>query len=86
MNNADKPLKPILVRLDLPDSSGPGCCIRNPLQSAVASNTPADVTRAQEGFFHATNAAAVEGVVEAIESQVELLLPEGISKSARNRP
>ena len=43
------------------------------------------VTPAQEQFFHAANAAAVEGVVEAIESQVERLLPEGISKSARNR-
>ena len=43
------------------------------------------VTPAQEQFFHSTNAAAVEGVVEAIEAQVERLLPDGISKSARNR-
>jgi hypothetical protein len=42
-------------------------------------------TSAQTEFFHATNAAAVEGVVEAIESQVERLLPEGMSKSARSR-
>jgi hypothetical protein len=42
-------------------------------------------TPAQQEFFHSTNAAAVEGVVEAIESQVERLLPEGISKSARSR-
>lgn len=40
---------------------------------------------AQVQFFHATNSAAVEGVLGAIESQVERLLPEGISKSARNR-
>jgi len=42
-------------------------------------------TPTQTEFFHSTNAAAVEGVVEAIESQVERLLPEGISKSARSR-
>jgi hypothetical protein len=42
-------------------------------------------TAAQAEFFHAANAAAVEGVLEAIESQVERLLPEGVSKSARNR-
>jgi hypothetical protein len=53
--------------------------------AAMASNAAKGVTPVQEQFFHATNAAAVEGVVEAIESQVERLLPEGISKSARNR-
>jgi hypothetical protein len=42
-------------------------------------------TAAQEEFFHATNAAAVQSVLDAIESQVERLLPEGASKSARNR-
>ncbi len=42
-------------------------------------------TPAQTEFFHAANAAAVEGVLDAIESQVERLLPEGVSKSARNR-
>lgn len=45
----------------------------------------ANPTAAQEKFFHATNAAAVQSVVDAIESQVERLLPEGTSKSARNR-
>jgi hypothetical protein len=45
----------------------------------------AEVTPAQSEFFHATNASAVEGVVEAIEAQVLRLLPEGVSKSARNR-
>jgi hypothetical protein len=48
-------------------------------------NRPNGPTAAQTEFFHATNAAAVEGVVEAIESQVERLLPDGISKSARSR-
>jgi hypothetical protein len=42
-------------------------------------------TQAQTEFFHAANAAAVHSVLESIESQVERLLPEGISKSARNR-
>ena len=51
----------------------------------VAQASVVNVTPAQEQFFHSTNAAAVEGVVEAIEAQVERLLPDGISKSARNR-
>ncbi|MFZ0787129.1 MAG: hypothetical protein WAM67_15180 [Candidatus Acidiferrales bacterium] len=42
-------------------------------------------TAAQEEFFHSTNAAAVQSVLDAVESQVERLLPEGTSKSARNR-
>jgi hypothetical protein len=42
-------------------------------------------TAAQEEFFHATNAAAVQSVLDAIESQVERLLPESASKGARNR-
>jgi hypothetical protein len=48
-------------------------------------DTATGLTQAQMDFFHSTNAAAVSRVVEAIESQVERLLPEGISKSARNR-
>jgi hypothetical protein len=40
---------------------------------------------AQLAFLNATNAAAVEGVVAAIESQVERLLPEGVAKNARTR-
>jgi len=51
----------------------------------VAQPATVNATPAQEQFFHSTNAAAVEGVVEAIEAQVERLLPDGISKSARNR-
>jgi hypothetical protein len=45
----------------------------------------AGLTPAQSDFFQATNAAAVHSVMDAIETQVERLLPEGISKSARNR-
>jgi hypothetical protein len=45
----------------------------------------ATLSAAQVEFFHSTNAAAVSSVMDAIESQVERLLPEGISKSARNR-
>ena len=63
-------------------------------QSAAQPATPpadsrtagaAQPTAAQTEFFHAANAAAVEGVLDAIQSQVERLLPEGVSKSARNR-
>jgi hypothetical protein len=55
-----------------------------PASSSVGAQR-AVPTAAQTEFFHSTNAAAVEGVVEAIESQVGRLLPEGISKSARSR-
>ena len=52
----------------------------NPTPSTLAPPSPA-----QTEFFHATNAAAVESVLGAIESQVEKLLPEGVSKNARSR-
>jgi hypothetical protein len=48
-------------------------------------NAVTGLTPQQDEFFHATNASAVEGVLEAIESQVERLLPEGVNKSARSR-
>jgi hypothetical protein len=57
-------------------------------QSSAAQQQPSRATgptAAQTEFFHSTNAATVEGVIDAIESQVERLLPEGISKSARSR-
>jgi hypothetical protein len=62
----------------------------SPAPSSLAENRQRDAgatqpTAAQTEFFHATNAAAVEGVLDAIQSQVERLLPEGVSKSARNR-
>jgi hypothetical protein len=50
-----------------------------------STQTPSSPTQAQSDFFHATNAAAVRSVVDAIETQVARLLPENISKSARNR-
>lgn len=57
-----------------------------PLEDATSSRADrTSVTAAQAEFFHAANAAAVQGVLDAIESQVERLLPEGVSKSARNR-
>ena len=48
-----------------------------------AGATPAN--DAQLAFLNAANAAAVEGVVAAIESQVERLLPEGVARNARTR-
>ena len=53
-----------------------------PLQTPAE---PAAPTQAQTNFFHATNAAAVETVIDAIEAQVERLLPDSVSKNARNR-
>ena len=47
-------------------------------QSATANES-------QLAFLHAANAAAVEGVVAAIEAQVERLLPKGVAKNARTR-
>ncbi len=40
---------------------------------------------AQVAFFHDTNAAAVNGVLEAIQSQMDRLLPEGTTDNARQR-
>ena len=62
----------------------------SPTPTPVPGNRQQDVgatqpTAAQTEFFHATNAAAVQSVLASIESQVERLLPEGVSKSARNR-
>jgi len=53
---------------------------REPADRAASQASPAQLE-----FFHAANAAAVRNVLDAIESQVERLLPEGVSKSARNR-
>jgi hypothetical protein len=53
--------------------------------SSSASSDSHTLTSVQADFFHSANAAAVEEVLGAIESQVERLLPEEISKSARNR-
>jgi hypothetical protein len=53
--------------------------------NGVPAPSRGDLTPAQETFFHATNAAVVRSVIDAIESQIERLLPEEISKGARNR-
>jgi hypothetical protein len=56
----------------------------NEARAATSTANPG-LTPAQADFFQATNASAVQSVMEAIETQVDRLLPEGISKSARNR-
>lgn len=58
--------------------------------SEVRAAQPANVSTtglspAQTDFFQATNAAAVQSVVDAIQTQVERLMPEGASKNTRNR-
>lgn len=45
---------------------------------------PANVAQ-EHAFFHETNAAAVEGVLSSIQSQLERLLPEGTPKNTRQR-
>ena len=52
---------------------------------AQGTANSATATDSQLAFLHAANAAAVEGVVAAIEAQVERLLPEGVAKNARTR-
>ena len=52
---------------------------------AAANNAQSTANESQLAFLHAANAAAVEGVVAAIEAQVERLLPEGVAKNARTR-
>jgi hypothetical protein len=53
-------------------------------QSSSAAQSAANHD-AQLTFLNAANATAVEGVIAAIESQVERLLPEGVAKNARTR-
>ncbi len=67
------------------DSPQIGDSVSSAAETARTSPQPSGPTPAQTEFFHAANAAAVEGVLDAIQSQVERLLPEGVSKSARNR-
>jgi len=70
-----------------------GSAAAAPTQSRPAETRPQDpgavqaqgLAQTQSEFFHAANAATVQGVIDAIESQVDRLLPEGISKSARSR-
>ena len=53
--------------------------------ATTANNAQSAANESQLAFLHAANAAAVEGVVAAIEAQVERLLPEGVAKNARTR-
>jgi hypothetical protein len=54
-------------------------------QSSPLAQSTATTHDAQLAFLNAANAATVEGVVAAIESQVERLLPAGVAKNARTR-
>jgi hypothetical protein len=55
-------------------------------QGAVPTSAGAEaLARGQQHLFEQVNAQAVKGVVQAIESQVDRLLPENISSAARNR-
>lgn len=56
---------------------------RVPLQTG--QRTDFSPSAAQVEFLNAANAAAVQGLLDSIETQVDRLLPEGVSKSARNR-
>jgi hypothetical protein len=58
---------------------------QNSLTSSARHDAQPGVPPAQIEFLHAANAAAVQGVLDAIETQVDRLLPEGVSKTARNR-
>ncbi|HEY0701657.1 MAG TPA: hypothetical protein VGD60_02720 [Candidatus Acidoferrales bacterium] len=69
---------------NVPQNEAPRSADARATESGSASAIPG-LTAAQSDFFQATNAQAVQGVMEAIEAQVERLLPEGISKAARNR-
>lgn len=53
------------------------------VQATTGRNGSPDESR--QAFLAATNAIAVQGVIEAIESQVDRLLPEGIAPGVRNR-
>ena len=54
-------------------------------EQLAANNAQSTANESQLAFLHAANAAAVEGVVAAIEAQVARLLPEGVAKNARTR-
>jgi|HubBroStandDraft_1064217.scaffolds.fasta_scaffold09809_2 hypothetical protein len=69
------------ARVSTPPSADPN----GSRASSSASSDGRTFTPSEADFFHSANATAVEEVLGAIESQVERLLPEEISKSARNR-
>lgn len=55
------------------------------IRTSPAGQTPDPMRAAQAAFYHSTNAAAVQKIVAAIESQVSHLLPESISSGAKTR-
>lgn len=65
--------------------AAPKAAASEPAQAANATEAPAGLTPAQAEFFQAANASAVEGVFEAIESQLDRLLPENMPARARTR-
>ncbi|MGH9757644.1 MAG: hypothetical protein ACRD4M_07890 [Candidatus Acidiferrales bacterium] len=65
--------------------TAPKHAANQPAQASNATAAPAGLTPAQSEFFQAANASAVEGVLEAIESQLDRLLPENMPARARTR-
>ena len=79
----NEPSKPIRRNGESLPSTCAGHSSAVPLRTSPDS---ADPTPAQTNFFYATNAAAVEMVIDAIETQVERLPPDSEpSTNARNR-
>ncbi len=74
-------------QLQIPRSARNDNALRDANANTAAQSTAnsAAANESQLAFLHAANAAAVEGVVAAIEAQVERLLPEGVAKNARTR-
>lgn len=54
------------------------------LQSRLAPDPPISAAH-EHAFFHETNAAAVEGVLSSIQTQLDRILPENTPKNARQR-
>jgi len=85
--NSDEPVR----RVASADNDSTADGRRGPRTDALpamypASNPRVDSTAAaQAAFFHDTNAVAVNGVLDAIHSQVDRLLPDGTTDGARQR-
>jgi hypothetical protein len=58
-----------------------------PEVAQLSQTSPTASTNAahEHAFFHETNAAAVEAVLDSIQSQLDRLLPEGTPKNTRQR-
>jgi hypothetical protein len=54
-------------------------------QASGSSRNATAAAEAQREFFVTANAQAVKGVMQAVESQANRILPEGVSNAARNR-